>query len=86
MGFCWCDKRAFFCDWTGFFFHLQGFPQTVGLGEGAGESIHFKGYKQYERKGNIFGKMGDRGGIIQGDNSAGHCFVLMDLIPMNFFK
>ena len=32
------------------------------------------------------GKMGDTGGIIQGDNSAGHCFVIRDLIPMNFFK
>ena len=26
----------------------------------------------------------DKGGIYQGDNSAGHCFVLRDLIPMNF--
>ena len=30
--------------------------------------------------------MGNRRGIIQGDNSAGHCFVLRNLIPMNFFK
>ena len=25
-------------------------------------------------------------GIIQGDNPAGHCFVLRDLFPMSFFK
>ena len=25
-------------------------------------------------------------GIIVGDNPAGHCFVLRDLIPMNFSK
>ena len=30
--------------------------------------------------------MGDIDGIIRGDNSAGHCFVIRDLIPMNFFK
>ena len=35
-----------------------------------------------------FGKMGDTGGegTIQGDNHAGHCFLLRDLIPMKFFK
>ena len=41
---------------------------------------------QDERRRNIFGKMGDTGGIIQADDSAEHCFVLRDLIPMNFFK
>ena len=35
---------------------------------------------------NIFGKMGNPGGIIQRDNSDEHCFVLRDLIPMNFFR
>ena len=30
--------------------------------------------------------MGDIGGTIQGDNSTEHCFVLKDLILMNFFK
>ena len=30
--------------------------------------------------------MGDIDGIIWEDNSAGHCFVIRDLIPMNFFK
>ena len=35
-----------------------------------------------------FGKRGDTGeeGIILGDNPVGRCFVLRDLIPMNFFK
>ena len=49
-------------------------------------SIHGGGRKQDVRMGNIFGKMGDTGGIIQGDNSAGNCFVIRDSIPMNFFK
>ena len=31
----------------------------------------------------IFGKIGD---IIQRDSSVGHCFVLRDLIPMNFYE
>ena len=30
--------------------HLQGFPQTVGLGEGTGQSIHGRGNKQDERR------------------------------------
>ena len=34
----------------------------------------------------MFGKMGEIGVIIQGDNSAGQDFVLMDLIPINFSK
>ena len=58
----------------------------VSLGEGVGQSIHGRGNKQDESKGNIFGKMGNTGGINQGGNSAGHGFVLRDLIPMNFFK
>ena len=35
-----------------------------------------------------FGKREDTGGegIILGENPAGHCFVLRDLIPINFFK
>ena len=35
-----------------------------------------------------FGNSWDTGGkgIIIGDNPAGHCFLLKDLIPMNFFK
>ena len=60
----------------GFSNHLQGFLQTVGLGKEVGQSVHGGGNKQNERNGNIFGKMGNTRGIIQGDNSAGHCFVL----------
>ena len=34
-----------------------------------------------------FGSTGDIDeGIILGDNPAGHCFLLTDLIPMNFIK
>ena len=54
-----------------------------GLAEGAQESIHGGGNKQDERNRNIFGKMRDTRGIIQIDNSAGHCFVLRDLITLN---
>ena len=79
---------SFFCCWVGFFPYQQGLPQTVGVGKGAGWSIHGGGTKQDERRGNISGKLEDTGGrgIIQGDNSTGNCFVLRDLIPMNFFK
>ena len=55
---------------VGFSPHLQGFPKTVGYGEGIGQSIHVGGNKQNERMGNIFGKMGNAEGIIQRDNSA----------------
>ena len=35
-----------------------------------------------------FGQRGDTGGegIILGDSPAGHCFLLRNLIAMNFFK
>ena len=35
-----------------------------------------------------FGRKGDtvRAGIILGDNPAGRCFLLSDLIPINFFQ
>ena len=66
--------------------HLQSFPQTVGLGEEVGQSIHGRGNKQNERRRNIFGKMGNTGGILQGDNSGGYCFVISLLIPMKFSK
>ena len=85
-GVFWCDKRAFCCCLVGFSTYLQDFPQTVGLEEGVGLSIHGEGKKQNEKQGNIFGKMGNTGVIIQGDISAGHCFALMDLIPINIFK
>ena len=38
---------------------------TKGLGEEAGQSIYGASSKQGKRNGNIFGKMGDTGGIIQ---------------------
>ena len=33
-------------------------------------------------------KSGNAGGegVFLGDNRAGHCFVLRDLVPINFFK
>ena len=52
---------------------------------GVGQSIHDGDNKQNERSRKIFGKIWNTGGIIQGDSYAGHCFVLRDLIPMNFF-
>ena len=30
--------------------------------------------------------LGGQGGIILGDNPAGQCFVLMNLVPMSFLK
>ena len=41
------------------------------------------GNKQDESRWNIFDKMGNTGGIIQGDNSAGYCFVLRHLGSIN---
>ena len=51
--------------------HLQGFSQTVHLGEGVKQSIHGWGNKQDESGWKIFGKMGNTGGLNQEDNSAG---------------
>ena len=39
-------------------------PKIIGLGEGAGQSIHGGGNKQDEWRGNIFGKIGDTESII----------------------
>ena len=75
---------SIFCHWAVFFLHLQVFPQTLGLEELSGQPIHGGDNKQDEKRKNIFGKMGDTGGIIQGNNSAGQCFVIRDLFPMNF--
>ena len=58
----------------------------VGLGEGVEQSIHGGGNKQDKRTGKIFRRIGNTEGIIQGDNSAEHCFVLRELITINFFK
>ena len=46
------------------------------FGERVGQSIHGGDNRQDEIRGNIFGKMENTGGIIQGKISAGHCFVL----------
>ena len=35
---------------------------------------------------NIFSKMENAGGIMLGDDSPGHCFLLRNSIPMKFFK
>ena len=56
------------------------------VGGSARQSIHGGGNKWDERKGKFFCKMGYTGGIIQRDNSAGHCFLLRDLIPLKVFK
>ena len=56
------------------------------LVERVGQSIHCGDTKQDERRGNIFGIIGDTGDIIPRDNSARHSFVLRDLIPQNVFK
>ena len=45
-------------------FHLQGFSQMVGLGEGVEHSIYGGGNKQDESRWKIFGKIGNTGGII----------------------
>ena len=55
-GFFWCVILR----------HLQSFLQTVGLEEQEGESIHSGGNKQNERRGNIFGKMGNKKGYTSG--------------------
>ena len=70
----------------GFSPHLLRFPQTIDLREEVGQSIHGGGNKQNQSSGNIFDKMRNTLGILQGDNSAGYCFVLRVLIPMDFFK
>ena len=43
--------------------------------------------KENQRKGfDIFGKKGDTWSMNLGDNPAGHCFVLRNLVPTSFFK
>ena len=60
------------------------FFETVGLGEEIRQSIHGWGNYHNEKRVNIFGKMGNTGDILQGDNTAGYCLVLKVLIPMKF--
>ena len=58
----------------------------ICLGGGVRQSIHGGSNNQDESMGNIFANMKNTGVIIQGDISAGDCFVLRDSIPMKFFK
>ena len=58
----------------------------VGLGKGAEQSIHGRGNKEDKSRGDIFGKMMNTRGIFEEDNSDGHCFMLRDIIPMNFLR
>ena len=80
--FFWCGKLVIFYCWVRLSPHLQGKPYRWGIGQ----SINVGGNKHDESRRNMFGKMSNTGGIIQGNNSGGHCFVLRDLIPMNFLK
>ena len=41
--------------------YLQGFPETVGLGEGVGQSIHVGGNIQNTKRGNILVRWGMQG-------------------------
>ena len=68
--------------------HVKGFSQTVGLREGAEQSIYCRSNKQEERGGggDIFGMVGNTRSVNREDNSAWHCFILKNLIPINFFK
>ena len=51
----------------------------VGLEEEVEQSMQSGGNKQDKSRWKICGKMRNTGGIIQEDNSAGHCLVLRDL-------
>ena len=63
--------------------HPKGFPQRF---RERGDSPHLVWEtKQHQRRGH-FGKKEDTGGTILGDNPAGHCFVLRDLVPTSLFK
>ena len=64
--------------------NLQGFPKKFWE---RGKAVRIWWIEQARlTEGAIFGEMGDAGGIIQGDHSAGQCFALRDLIPTSFFK
>ena len=90
-GFFWCRIFFFFfccCCWAGLTPPppITRFPQAVSLGEGVGQSIDGGGNNQHKSSENVFDKMGNTRGVIQGNNSAGHCFILRDLIPMSILK
>ena len=56
-----------------------GFLPNGWFGGGVEQSIHGGDNKQDKSRKKIFGKTGNTGGIIQDNNSAGHCFVQRDL-------
>ena len=76
------EMNRFFAAWRDFPHIYRVFPKRTRVVQ----SIHGGGNKQEGCRANNFGKMQNTGGIIQGDNSAGHCFVLRGLIPLKFFK
>ena len=62
-------------------------PRVSLKGSGDGGTVHTWCLQQSSIKGgNIFGKKRDTWGIILGDNPAGYCFLLRDLVPSSFFK
>ena len=76
------EMSILLCCWVGFSPNptpSTGFFPNGRFGEGVEQSVHGGGNKQDESRWKIFGKMGNTGGMIQEDNSAGHCFVLRDL-------
>ena len=50
-------------------------------------AVHtWRGNKVTSKEGAFLVSRVNTGGIILGDNLAGHCFVLKDLVPMSFSK
>ena len=77
-------NKQLFCSWVGFSSHPQGFLQTF---EWRGRGVNTCwGQQARLKEGNISVKIGNAGGIIKGDNSAGHWFALPNIISMSFFK
>ena len=74
----------FFFLLGGIFPHLHGFPQMFGGRDWAAHTW----WRQHRRKkeGEHFWLAGNTGVIIQGNSSAGDCFVQENLIKMNFSK
>ena len=61
-----------------------GFPMKVQTK--AATFLTWWGQQSNIKRGDIFGKKGNTRGIILGDNPAGHCLVLKDLVQTSFFK
>ena len=87
-GFFWCRKLTFFYCWARFSLASStGFSPNARFGrKGRAVQTWCAISKMKGGEGGIIGKIGNTKGIIEGDNSAGHCFVLRVLILMNFFK